>query len=68
LLVFRSNPVGSRQGRIVLAQYRGPADPDTEWRHAKVVLSPLNPDYKPIVIPPESADDFRIIAEFIAVL
>ena len=29
LLVFRSNPVGTRQGKIVLAQYRGPADPDT---------------------------------------
>ena len=27
--VFRANPVGSRQGKIVLAQYRGPADPDT---------------------------------------
>jgi type III restriction enzyme len=26
--VFRANPVGSRQGKIVLAQYRGPADPD----------------------------------------
>ncbi len=27
--VFRANPEGSRQGKIVLAQYRGPADPDT---------------------------------------
>lgn len=27
--VFRANPVGSRQGKIVLAQYRGPADPET---------------------------------------
>lgn len=27
--VMRANPVGSRQGKIVLAQYRGPADPDT---------------------------------------
>ena len=27
--VFRANPVGTRQGKIVLAQYRGPADPDT---------------------------------------
>lgn len=26
--VFRAHPVGSRQGKIVLAQYRGPADPD----------------------------------------
>ncbi len=28
-LVFRAEPAGTRQGRIVLAQYRGPADPET---------------------------------------
>ena len=28
-LVFRANPTGTRQGKVVLAQYRGPADPDT---------------------------------------
>lgn len=28
-LVFRENPEGSRQGKIVLAQYRGLADPET---------------------------------------
>lgn len=86
-LVFRANPVGTRQGRIVLAQYRGPADPDTggafavkryssekrpsedgEWRHAKVVLSPVNRDYAPIVISGEEADHVQIVAEFVAVL
>lgn len=29
LLVFRANPTGTRQGKIVLAQYRGPADSET---------------------------------------
>ncbi len=29
LLVFRANPPGSRQGKTVLVQYRGPADPET---------------------------------------
>lgn len=29
LLVFRADPVGTRQGKIVLAEYRGPSDPDT---------------------------------------
>lgn len=29
LLVFRADPEGTRQGKIVLAQYRGPSDPDT---------------------------------------
>lgn len=28
-VVFRANPTGTRQGKTVLAQYRGPADPDT---------------------------------------
>ncbi len=28
-LVFRAKPAGTKQGRIVLAQYRGAADPDT---------------------------------------
>ena len=28
-LVFRAKPAGTRQNKIVLAQYRGPADPDT---------------------------------------
>jgi len=28
-VVFRAKPVGTRQGKVVLVQYRGPADPDT---------------------------------------
>jgi type III restriction enzyme len=86
LLVFRAHPTGTRQNKIVLAQYRGPSDPDTggaytvkkytstkshqgeTWEHAGIVLSPLNREYAPIAIPPGEADDFRILAEFIAVL
>lgn len=29
LLVFRAKPTGTRQGKTVLARYRGPADPET---------------------------------------
>ena len=87
LLVFRANPTGTRQGKIVLAQYRGSTDPETggaftvkryssenreaedgEWRPARIILLPLNKAYDPIVIPAEDADDFRVIAEFLAVL
>jgi uncharacterized protein len=86
-IVLRANPAGTRQGKIVLAQYHGPADPDTggaftikkysseksadednEWRHTRIVLSPLNPEYKPIIVPEEDAESFRIVAEFVAVL
>lgn len=89
LLVFRRDPSGTRQGKIVLAQYRGSADPETGgsftvkqysgekvavaddeggWRHTRITLSPLNPDFSPIEILQDRASDFRILAEFVAVL
>ena len=86
-VVFRRDPIGTRQGKIVLAQYRGPADPETGgsftvkkyssekrsdreagWQHSNIVLSPLNRDFRSIVVPAARADDFKIVAEFIAVL
>jgi type III restriction enzyme len=86
-LVFRREPVGTRQGKIVLAKYRGPADPDTGaaftvkryssekradpdggWRHSRILLSPLNPEYDVLEIPEAQAEDFKILAEFVAVL
>lgn len=86
-LVFRKDPEGTRQGKIVLAMYRGPADPDTggtftvkkyssqkreaeegEWTHSKVVLSPLNPSYSPIMILEEDLPSLRIVGEFVTVL
>ena len=39
-----------------------------EWRHSQIILSPLNKDFAPIVISPKAAEDFRIVAEFLAVL
>jgi SOS-response transcriptional repressor LexA len=66
-LVFRANPAGSRIGKIVLVQYRGPEDPETGgaytvkkyesekvpaeeggWRHQRIVLKPLNPEFSPM--------------------
>jgi len=35
---------------------------------SRIVFSPLNKAFVPIVIPPEGAEHFRILAEFIAVL
>ena len=86
-VVFRRDPAGTRQGKTVLAQYRGLADPetggsftvkryssekrsdrDTGWQHSNIVLSPLNRDFRPIIVPADRADDFKIVAEFIAVL
>jgi len=88
-LVFRANPVGSREGKIVLAQYRGPADPETggsytvkryhsektgtgadegEWRHLKIVLSPINQAFKPIDLKPKDEEAVRVVAEHVATL
>jgi DUF2075 family protein/phage repressor protein C with HTH and peptisase S24 domain/DNA replication protein DnaC len=85
--VFSFHSVGSRQGKIVLAQHRDIQDVDTggsytvkkyrsekkvesedNWHHEKIILEPLNKDYEPIIVTPESEGDFKIIAEFITVL
>jgi len=86
-LVFRAKPAGTRQGKTVLVQYRGPTDPDTggaftvkryssekvasdhgEWRHTKVVLSPTNPGYEPIILTQDDAQRVEVLAEFVTVL
>lgn len=36
------------------------------WRHDRITLSPLNPDFEPIGI--DSGDDLRIVAEFLEAL
>jgi hypothetical protein len=41
---------------------------ESGWRHTRIVLSPLNPEFSPIVLSPKDAEDFRVTAEFIAVL
>jgi type III restriction enzyme len=86
-LVFRAKPTGTRQGKIVLAQYRGPADPETggsytvkryssekqpdetgRWGHTKVTLSPINPEYAPIVLTARDEGSVTVVAEFLTVL
>ncbi len=85
--VFSSNVVGSRQGKIVLAQYHGIADVDTggsyavkkytskkkinldgDWEHEEIILKPLNKEYDSIVLSKVEEGEFKIIAEFVAVL
>ena len=86
-VVFRAKPAGTRQGKVVLAQYRGPADPDTGgaftvkryssekeaddeggWRHARIVLSPTNPEFQPIVLSRDDATHVDVLAEFVTIL
>lgn len=85
-LLFRANPEGTRQNKIVLAQYRGAADPETggsytvkkytskktgagdKWKHVQITLSPLNPEFAPIVLTSKGTEDFKIVAELVKVL
>lgn len=85
--VFRADVVGSRQGKIVLAQHHDIADIDTRssytvkryksekkfekdgsWRHEKIILEPLNKQYRSIVLPKCVEGEFKIIAEFVSIL
>ena len=43
-------------------------DSDTEWRHENIILKAANSYYEDIVIPPEEADQFSIIAYYLETL
>lgn len=83
--LFAAPVEGSRQGKIVLAQLRETADPETgerytvkryesekaeadgTWRHSKVTLRPVNPEFATMEFA-NSEDEINIIAEWIAVV
>ena len=57
-------------GTFTVKRYSSEKVPDGSgsWRHKSIVLSPLNPDYKPIVLNEQDADDLKVVAEFVGVL
>ena len=81
LNLFRFNPVGSRQGKIVLVERFGVSDEtarytikrytsekrqrDGQWEHARIRLEPVNPDYEPWDVDPEG---FAVVAEWLRVI
>lgn len=83
LCVFRSGLVGSRQGRLVLAEelrtvsgqsryavkrYSSEKTEDASgWRHTRIHLESLNSGYPSWDLEPDQ-DRFRIIAEFVRVV
>lgn len=71
LLVWHSSiddPMTS--GRYTLKVYHSEkvAEPDGTWRHTKIVLKPLNPDFEPIVLTAKNEGEVRVIAEVAGVL
>jgi hypothetical protein len=82
LCVFRTGVVGSRQGKRLLIEKFGETDfasrytvkrytsvkkrsDDGAWQHDSIRLEPLNPEFEAFELGP---DEFRVIAEFVAVL
>jgi type I restriction enzyme R subunit len=41
---------------------------DGGWKHTKITLHPSNTDFRPIVIPEDKAEEFKVLAEFVGAL
>jgi len=82
LCVFRYGVAGSRQGRLVLVEnletggndryavkrYQSTKIESAEsWRHGRIRLESLNPDYPSWDLDPDE-EKYRVIAEFVRVL
>lgn len=82
LCVFRHGVTGSRQGRLVLVEnletagnnrytvkryVSEKAQSDEGWKHARIRLESLNPDYPSWDLEPDE-EKYRILAEFVRVL
>lgn len=82
LNIFRLNPVGSRQGKILLIQRRGVFDEtagctvkrytsvkvrtgEDEWRHERIRLEPLNPEFEAWDVDPEG---FAVVGEWLRMI
>ena len=55
--------------RYTVKRYRSEkaADGDS-WRHARISLSPINPDFEPIVLTSTDEGHFQVVAELVEVL
>jgi SOS-response transcriptional repressor LexA len=86
LCIFRHDVVGSRQGKLLLIQQMGASDTGGEftvkrytsrkavaeegWRHERIRLEPLNPEFDPWDLDPGELEDgpYRVRGEFLRVL
>lgn len=41
---------------------------DKSWRHTRITLRPVNPDFPPIVLTPEDEGELQVVAELVEVL
>ncbi len=57
-------------GKYTIKRYQSEKVPDGAggWRHARITLIPINPDFEPIELIPESEDEVMVVAEWVGVL
>lgn len=86
ICVFRHSVVGTRQGRLLLVQNRAASESGGEftvkryisrkvetgegWRHERIRLEPINPDFDAWDLDPSELEDgpYRVCGEFLRVL
>ena len=55
--------------RYTVKRYESEKEGDGDsWRHTKITLKPLNPDFEPIVLTGADEDSFEVVAEVVEVL
>ena len=71
LVELRGDPDPDTGERYTVKRYTSEkveGDPDGDWRHTRITLSPTNPDYKPIILTAQEDEALRVIAEFLEVV
>lgn len=55
--------------RYTVKRYESEKSPDGDlWRHERITLKPVNPDFEPIVLTGADEGEFRVVAELVEVL
>jgi len=58
-----------RGERFTLKRYRSEKTADEDgWRHVKIVLEPVNPDFTPIELKTEDEGSVAVVAELVEVI
>ncbi len=65
LVQFASLGAGENGGRFTVKKYHSEKTVTADgWRHDRIQLLPVNPEFEPIEIEPEDAGDVTIVGEF----
>lgn len=69
LVQFSSRGVAEDGGRFTVKKYHSvkSTSPDG-WKHEKIELRPLNPEFEPIIVEPQDASEMVIVGELVATL